>query len=149
MKMSYMIFMGVVMAGLCGDLDSLRTDFHKIKSYEDVESFILKYENCSDKQSKPYVASAIMRKAAFVILPHNKFKYFSRGKKALEDYIQNYPNCVEGRYVRILVQHEIPSFLGYNGNLKEDIEFVKRNLPDSGLPEAYRNLILENIKNMK
>lgn len=127
------------------DLTQMREDFHNISTHEEIKEFIQKYEQ-SDSQSEPYVASAIMRKAEFVFLPTTKLKYFNQGKNKLEKYIKNNPQNIEGRYVRILVQRNIPSFLGYSNHIDEDREVIQQNIESSTLPKEYKQLILKNIQ---
>ncbi len=127
------------------DLTQMREDFHNISTHEEVKEFIQKYEQ-NKPQSEPYVASAIMRRAEFVFLPTTKLKYFNQGKNKLEKFIKNNPQNIEGRYVRILVQRNTPSFLGYSSNIDEDRKMILANIESSSLAKNYKQLILKNIQ---
>lgn len=65
--------------------------------------------------------------ANHVINPISKLNTFNTGKKNIEEAIKNAPDNVELRYIRLSVQKNAPSFLGYYANMKEDIEFIKKH----------------------
>jgi hypothetical protein len=80
------------------------------------------------KTTEPYLACAIMQRAEHTLWPPYKLKYFNSGKDRLEEYISSYPHEIEARYVRLLVQKESPSFLGYCDNISEDASYILDNL---------------------
>ncbi|MDO6492668.1 MAG: hypothetical protein ABJD66_00765 [Cellulophaga sp.] len=129
----------------CSNLDSVRSQFHTIKTNDDLKKFIKTCEDLNCELATPYVASCIMKKAEFTIWPFKKLAYFNEGKKELESYIKKYPNDLEARYVRYLVQSNIPSFLGYNTRIAADKKFITDNLETSKLPVNYKKIILKNI----
>lgn len=65
--------------------------------------------------------------AHHVFSPMSKFSTFKKGKKNIELAISKEPENVEIRYIRFMVQKNAPSFLGYNGNLKEDKDYMIKN----------------------
>ncbi len=128
------------------DMAEIRTAFHRLDSEDKVEGFIKKYGESTLQKSVPYVAAAVMQRAKYVFMPTKKLVYFKQGKKKLEAYIKAHPDDVEARYVRALVQSQIPGILGYKDNIESDKEFVIEHLASSGLPEAYQGTILTNLK---
>lgn len=130
----------------CDGIQSVRTAFHEIASEKQLDQFIEDVERINCKAAEPYLASAIMQKAKYAFFPTSKLKYFSQGKELLENFIQTYPNDLEARYVRILVQRSIPSFLGYKGQIESDIQFVNSHLKEAELSSDYKNVILSNIE---
>lgn len=52
--------------------------------------------------------------------PLSKLKTFNKGKKNIEQAIKADPDNVELRFIRLSVQKNVPSFLGYKSNIKED-----------------------------
>ncbi len=140
-----LLVLGFFVIGLDSDIAALRSEFHHIETHQELKDFIAKYNKHNTKESAAYVASATMRKAEFVFSPIFKLKYFNRGRKKLELYISENPKCVEGRYLRVLVQKEVPGFLGCKKNIKEDIEFIKRNIEKTAMSEDYKELIINNI----
>ena len=141
-----LLFLGLIFnTPDCIDMKSVRTEYHKIKTEEQLQHFIdmAKKINCDEAQ--PYLASAILQKAQYCILPTSKLKYFQNGKKHLEAFIQQNPSSIEGRYVRVLVQSELPAILGYSDDMVSDSMYIKNHIESSGLPESYQKLILKNV----
>ena len=65
--------------------------------------------------------------ANHVFSPISKWNTFKKGKGNIEKAIKIEPNNVELRFIRLSIQKNIPSFLGYKSNIDEDIEFIKKN----------------------
>ena len=63
--------------------------------------------------------------------PLNKYSYFNKGKKLLEDAIKKEPNNIEIRLMRLISQEKTPSFLGYNKNIEADRNFIIKNYKNS------------------
>ena len=59
-----------------------------------------------------------------VFNPISKLGTFKKGKKNIEQAINKEPKNIEIRYIRFSVQKNASSFLGYNGNLKQDRDFM-------------------------
>ena len=59
--------------------------------------------------------------------PISKWNTFKKGKGNIEQAIKIEPDNVELRFIRLSIQKNIPSFLGYKSNIDEDIEFIKKN----------------------
>lgn len=129
----------------CTSLESIRNTFHTIKTNDDLKKFIKSSKQINCSKATPYIASCTMKKAEFTVWPFKKLAYFNEGKKTLENYIKKYPNDIEARYVRYLVQNNIPSFLGYNTRIAADKKFILDNLDASELPKNYKKVILKNI----
>ncbi|WP_236972319.1 hypothetical protein [Membranihabitans marinus] len=126
-------------------MNTLRMSYHEVNSKLELKEFIKTYQNIECSYSLPYLASAHMQQAEFTMMPHLKLKYFKEGKLELESYIEEYPNDIEGRYVRFLIQSNLPSFLGYSENISSDKEFIMRNLNSSTLSEEYKEVIRDTI----
>ncbi|NJB71749.1 hypothetical protein GGR42_002211 [Saonia flava] len=133
----------------CDDMELCRETYHKITSEQDLLDFLNVFEEADCYLAKPYKASAIMHKAAFTIFPHKKMRYFKLGKNQLEEFIKNNPSDIEGRYVRVMTQANIPSILGYKDHMEGDVLFIKNNIKHSNLPDNYKELILKNIAEIK
>ncbi len=65
--------------------------------------------------------------ARHVLSPVSKLNTFKEGKRNIEQAIQKEPENAELRFIRLSVQKNAPSFLGYKSNVKEDSEFVRKN----------------------
>lgn len=65
--------------------------------------------------------------ANHVFSPIKKLNTFKEGKKNIEQAIKKAPDNVEIRFIRLSVQKNALSFLGYKSNVKEDEEFIRKN----------------------
>ena len=83
--------------------------------------------------------------ANHVFSPIAKLKTFSKGKDNIEKAIKMAPTNAELRFIRLSIQQNIPSFLGYNQHMKEDIEFLKthRSAIESKVIQEYLDDLLK------
>lgn len=149
MKLFFIIISLFSIQNNCDNIKDVRTNFHTINSKEKLNTFIENYTNSECELTIPYVASAIMQSAKYSFWPPKKLKNFNKGKKILESFIQSNPDNIEARYIRILIQSEVPVFLGYNKEIEADLKFVKLKISHSNIPKIYQNLILKNIAPIK
>jgi len=75
-----------------------------------------------------YLAAAEMASAKYKFSPLSKLELFNSGKKKLENAIAADSNNLEIRYLRLTIQHNAPSFLGYNKNITSDKLFLTTHL---------------------
>lgn len=61
--------------------------------------------------------------------PISKLKTFNNGKKILESAIEKDKLNPELKFLRLSIQENSPSFLGYHNNIKEDKLFLIKCLP--------------------
>lgn len=59
--------------------------------------------------------------------PVAKLNTFNKGKNNIEKAIKAEPDNVEIRFVRLSVQKNLPSFLGYKQHIEEDEKFIRTN----------------------
>lgn len=78
--------------------------------------------------------------AKHIINPISKLKTFNKGKRKIELAIQKEPENVEIRFIRLSVQKNAPSFLGYNKNIKEDLVFIETHRK-----EIKKQILLDNV----
>jgi hypothetical protein len=74
-----------------------------------------------------------------VFSPIRKQKYFNEGKELIEGAVSLAKNNIEVRFLRFIVQSNLPGFLGYD-SLDEDSKFLCRAIPDActlGQDKAY------------
>lgn len=142
------IFFLVIPFSNCTEIENVRNEFHKIDSKESLYSFLEKFEKVNCFESEPYIASAIMHKAHHSNSPFKKMRFFKEGKERLELFIKQNPNHIEARYLRALIQNEIPKFLNYNDNLEKDTLFVVNNISKSDIPADYQKTLLAEIRKL-
>ena len=95
--------------------------------------------------SKGYCSMIHFLNAKNSINPYKKLNEFNKGRKLLDSLILLDPNNVELRYMRHSVQERIPSFLGYDEELKSDEEFMTTNLNSISDSSSYE-LIYNYLK---
>ena len=67
-----------------------------------------------------YKGSTLAMEAKYTLNPYKKLKYFNEGKSLLEKSINNDPQNIELRYLRLAIQSTIPTFLNYSKNIDSD-----------------------------
>lgn len=82
--------------------------------------------------------------ANHVLSPITKLSTFNEGKKNIELAIKKDPANLELRFIRLSVQKNAPSFLGYNKQKSEDEIFLRKNkkkIQSSVLLNMVNNLL--------
>ncbi len=72
--------------------------------------------------------------------PMNKLKTFNKGKQNIEKAIQKDPHNVELRFIRLSIQKNIPSFLGYKNNIETDKTFILKNMKSVESKVLHKNI---------
>tara|TARA_B100000427_G_scaffold25580_1_gene18987 strand:- start:34 stop:408 length:375 start_codon:yes stop_codon:yes gene_type:complete len=90
------------------------------------DSLIRLVNNQNTSLEKGYLGAGLMIKAKHEKKLHTKWQYFKKGKDKLEDAINTDPNSIELRKIRNHIQNNIPRFLNYKNNRKEDEVFIKK-----------------------
>jgi len=123
----------------------LRAEFHNTNSESKLTAFLTKYKNDVRVDGKPYLYCGIMQMANYTMNPYKKLDYFNKGKQALESHISKYPQQIDARYVRVLIQSKAPKILNYYQNIQADISFIKKNIQESDLDEKSKSTMLYQI----
>mgnify|MGYP006975243199 FL=1 len=123
----------------------LRSEFHNTNTESKLTAFLTKYKNDVRVDGKPYLYCGIMQMANYTMNPYKKLDYFNKGKQALETHISKYPQQIDARYVRALIQSKAPKILNYYQNIQADISFIKRNIQESDVDEKSKSTILYQI----
>lgn len=91
-----------------------------------------------------YKACATMMMAKYVSNPFRKLSYFKGGKQLLEKCVAADNGNAEIRYLRLTVQSNAPSFLGYNQSITVDKQFLVHavyNLKDLVLKQMINSFL--------
>ena len=126
-------------------LEDVRKSIGKINSLEQAEEFIIRLKHDSSPESKGYAASMNFIKSQHVKFPLTKLKYFKKGRKALDNIININSQNVEIRYIRFLMQKQIPKFLGYNKHIDEDFKVIANGIEKDNLSNEIKSIILTNM----
>lgn len=75
-----------------------------------------------------YKASGLMMNAKYVGNPLDKLSTFSKGKNLLEQTVTKEPSNLEIRFLRLTIQSNSPTFLGYSDAIPRDKKFVLQSV---------------------
>lgn len=110
-------------------LNDVRDNYNKL-SYNKMlcEKMIFELEKTKNNSATylAYLGGAQTVWANHVVNPISKLNTFNKGKKNIESAIAKEPENVELRFIRLSIQKNAPSFLGYKSNVKEDTELIKK-----------------------
>lgn len=122
-------------------------------SIQEFDTYLSLYKDSKDPIVKGYQYVILFLWADFYINPIRKWRCFNKGKEKLDQLIESNSNNTELRFLRLTIQENVPSFLGYNKNIKEDKKFIYMNLSkvlDKDLKKRItyylRNNSIANIK---
>ncbi|MGG8495009.1 hypothetical protein ACQY1Q_01220 [Tenacibaculum sp. TC6] len=102
--------------------------YHSVSSKEQEKTFINTYKDSENISIQAYVVSLEMKQAKYAFFPWKKLSVFNQGKKKMEQLINKHPDNADLRYVRLVIQENIPSLLNYKKNIEEDKSFLKQRL---------------------
>lgn len=129
------------------NINYIRANYEKATTDKSVcESLIktLSNENISNLELA-YLGALETIWAKYVGNPFSKLSTFNKGKEKLEKAVKNAPDNLEIRYLRLSVQKNAPSILGYDKAIKTDAEFLRKNIGKVELA-ALRNRIEQLLK---
>lgn len=130
-------------------LTSIRTAFYDLNSGAKIDEFIQSIDaGPFHVETRGYRAVAVMKKAKYALWPLTKLAFFREGKGALEELIKNYPSNVELRFQRILVQTQIPSFLGYSNDIDGDMRFLLANIQQVKTSATFKEQMFDALKSI-
>lgn len=123
------------------DISKARVLFLAAVENEDKAAELLKYTEKAGREDALLlgyqgIAKTLLGKHSFN--PVNKVNYFNKGKKILEEALAIAPENVELRYLRLTLQENVPSFLGYSDRIHEDRAFIRAKLPALADPQLKK-----------
>lgn len=124
-------------------LDDVRKNYDKMASNEELcKSAIANLKGTKNNSSTHlgYLGGLQTIWANHVFSMMSKLNTFKEGKKNIEEAIKKEPDNVELRFIRLSVQKNAPSFLGYKSNITEDIQFIKNNRSQIKSPVLNRHI---------
>ncbi len=117
--------------GFSQDLDYIRNNYHKAVKEKSICKVLVEMLKAKDNEISitelAYLGALEIIWANHVINPFSKLKAFRDGKEKIEKAATQTPKNIEISYLRLSVQKNAPSFLGYNDNINEDTEFLKEH----------------------
>ncbi|MCU0327356.1 MAG: hypothetical protein MUE53_00025 [Chitinophagales bacterium] len=129
--------------------DDLFYKMDKINSETSLDSFVEYVNNSTFLEKNAFLAVATMKKAEYVTMPWSKLKAFNQGKGMLERYITSKPNCIYGRYLRLLSQLKAPKMLNYNQKIQEDKTVLENKIKENKVSKFISQSFSEIISQYK
>ena len=77
-----------------------------------------------------YKGAVKMIQAKYAVNPFSRFADFKKGRTLIEAAIARDTTCFEMRYLRLSIQMNLPTFLGYHDNIRADSSFLRAHIYD-------------------
>lgn len=97
-----------------------------------------------DAVLKGYLGAATIARATHASNPFRKVGYYHDGRDLLEAAIASEPGSVELRFLRLTIQVNTPSFLGYHASIAEDRAYIEKHMDQVRSP-SFRERIVQFI----
>ena len=94
-----------------------------------------------------FEGTLLMRKAGLVLNPVNKLSLFKSGRRKLESAINLENKNAELRFLRLMIQENLPVILGYKKHIDEDNKLIHSAY--QSLPPLVQKVIAEYSKKSK
>ncbi|MBK8362893.1 MAG: hypothetical protein IPL24_04200 [Bacteroidetes bacterium] len=127
----------------------MRNTFQACSTAAITESFhnrILK-SNSSKDIEQGYRGAVLALKAKYSANPLKKYNYCKDGLSMISKAIETSPYDLELRYLRLLIESNIPAFLGMNYNVKDDKQIILNNIgseQDINLKQIISSFLLNS-----
>lgn len=145
MKYLGIIVFSLILSSVETPLEQVRKQFPYIVTLDEANAFIEKLKSDTSPEAVGYNAAMVLMKSRYVKGPFSKLKFFKKGKKILDTIIAENPSIIEIRYIRFLMQKQIPDFLGYNKNIEEDFNIIFDKILNSNLSSSFKNKMLNTM----
>jgi hypothetical protein len=113
------------------DLNYFRSAFHAAQTEESLDKIIRTIPEEEDESKlatiMAYKAVSETMKADYKISPFSKLQQFNSGRDKLEALLVRHPST-EIRYLRLLVQLNVPRIVNYSDNIIEDLNHISNAL---------------------
>lgn len=116
-----------------GSLIEISEMLDKLESYD------------KNARTQAFIGALWTKKASLASEVKDKIGFFKKGAEMLENEINQDPDEVEYRFLRLAVQENSPAILGYKNNLDEDKQVILNNF--LSLDKSLRNQIISYSKN--
>ena len=144
----FALTLGIFCSFSGNELNAFRKSFQRVENKVAAELFLKTEVTSKDLKEKitinAYKGVCKMMMAEYVSNPLSKYSWFNEGKDMLEQSIKMNRN-VENIHLRLMVQLNAPSFLGYSSDIEKDVNYIKKNLEKSSVSEETKKMILNNL----
>jgi hypothetical protein len=127
------------------ELIAIRNLFYKAaKSHTSATELALKLKDVNTESSAVmmgYKSMSYLMSCYHSYNPYTKYSYFLKGKAMLESALAKDKNNVELHFLRLCVQLNTPSFLGYSANIEEDKLAIFNGLKSLNDPDLQKRIV--------
>ena len=121
----------LVLAAFSQDLSDIRSEFHSVvlnpDDSKEFHSYMAEIKNPSPTiEAYQAVSEALL--AQVVWNPFNKLKQVVKYDKQMARAVEQEPQNVEIRFLRLAIEYNLPSFLGMSTHMEEDVKKIVDNL---------------------
>ena len=129
---------------------TVRNMFHETSHTEEsLKSIISVDSDANDMISIAYKGLCEAKMAEYSFFPNSKLSHFNKGKSGIEIAVSENPNNAELRYIRLLLQLNVPSFLGYGDNIEDDFRVFHQACYEEKINSNWKGKFIENLLNGK
>lgn len=145
-KLWFFILSVLMCVNLMGNnINLARIKLSKVTTIAQIDTVLILINDINTPISNAYKGAYTMMKAKYVNSPFKKYAYFNEGKALIEKAIEQAPQNLEIRYLRAILQVNLPKFLNYYENINEDIDFVLKNLMTEQISKELKYKIIINL----
>lgn len=90
---------------------------------------------------KGYKAAFKMVQASHELFPFSKMMLFEEGRQLLEQQVKRDPASLELRFLRLSIQHNVPTLLGYTAHIREDKQRLLDEFPHCTDPNLRKVIV--------
>lgn len=148
MKLFISIFIFLIFSNIPEIADIRKLYSSVVISESNAKEFALKLADAKENNIilYAYKGASIVIMAKYKKEISERSKNFKEGAKMVEFAVTSEPNNIEIRLIRLSIQEKAPKILKYNGNMKEDKNFLLNHYKESSgtLKPYIKNFILQS-----
>lgn len=130
---------------LATPLDEVRNKFPHFETETEIDLYLTQLEADASALASVYKGALFMFKSKFAVAPTAKYKFFKKGKNFINAACLSQPNALEIRFVRLIFQYQLPSFLGYNDHKESDFKFIMTHFAQSNLSAEKKKKMIDQM----
>jgi len=130
------IFSILFLSSIGQSLHDVRREFHKaVLNPEDSKAFHRYMKDIEESGStiQAYAAVSEAMLAQVIWNPFSKLSQVMKYDKQMNRIIEHDPDNIEARFLRLAIEYNLPTFLGMNKHIMDDIEVIKSGIKVSEL----------------
>jgi hypothetical protein len=119
-----------------------------VEKSKTTDSLYSNLSNLKDKNgiTNGFIAALLALKAKHAWNPYSKIKYLNRSQKVFKEAVAADPHNIEIRFMRFSIEHNVPSFTGFNKELTVDAEDIIAQLDKKNYGSADKEMAIAIIK---